>query len=114
MQPSVVNRFNLLDWSAEEALLPQTETHNVGVTMGGVFYQGFLSLPLELVLQRVKMGSYGLGIGTEARRESVLNRLEKVREFAGDDLAALPTFGGAVCLIRTTYQRRSYRNEESG
>ena len=32
------NRFNLLDWSAEEALLPQAATHNVGVTMGGVFY----------------------------------------------------------------------------
>ena len=50
------NRFNLLDWSAEKALLPQTEAHNVGVTVGGVFYQGFLSLPLELVLQRVEKG----------------------------------------------------------
>ena len=50
------NRFNLLDWSAEDALLPQAEAHNVGVTVGGVFYQGFLSLPLELVLQRVEKG----------------------------------------------------------
>ena len=57
------NRFNLLDWSAEEALLPEAEAHNVGVTVGGVFYQGFLSLPLELVLQRVEKGLlWGLGL----------------------------------------------------
>ena len=83
------NRFNLLDWSAEEGLLPQAEAHNVGVTMGGVFYQGFLSLPLELVLQRVENGLLWAWDWTDARRESVLNRLEKLREFVGDDLAAL-------------------------
>ena len=83
------NRFNLLDWSAEAALLPQAEAHNVGVTMGGVFYQGFLSLPLELVLQRVENGLLWAWDWTETQRESVLNRLEKLREFVGDDLAAL-------------------------
>ena len=83
------NRFNLLDWSAEEALLPDTEAHNVGVTMGGVFYQGFLSLPLELVLQRVENGLLWAWDWTDTRRTFVLNRLEKVREFVGDDLAAL-------------------------
>lgn len=83
------NRFNLLDWSAEEALLPQAEAHNVGVTMGGVFYQGFLSLPLELVLQRVENGLLWAWDWTETRRDSVLNRLEQVRGFVGDDLAAL-------------------------
>ena len=83
------SRFNLLDWSAEEALLPQAEAHNVGVTMGGVFYQGFLSLPLELVLQRVEKGLLWAWDWTDTRREFVLNRLEKVREFVGDDLAAL-------------------------
>ncbi len=83
------NRFNLLDWSAEEVLLPQAEAHDVGVTMGGVFYQGFLSLPLELVLQRVENGLLWAWDWTEARRETVLNRLEKLREFVGDDLAAL-------------------------
>ena len=83
------NRFNLLDWSAEDALLPQAETHNVGVTMGGVFYQGFLSLPLDLVLQRVEKGLLWAWDWTDAQRESVLNRLEKLREFVGDDLAAL-------------------------
>ena len=83
------NRFNLLDWSAEDDLLPQAETHNVGVTMGGVFYQGFLSLPLKLTLHRVEKGLLWAWDWTEARRESVLNRLEKVREFVGDDLAAL-------------------------
>ncbi len=83
------NRFNLLDWSAEAALLPQAEAHNVGVTMGGVFYQGFLSLPLELVLQRVENGLLWAWDWTETRRESVLNRLEKLREFVGDDLVAL-------------------------
>ena len=83
------NRFNLLDWSAEAALLPQAEAHNVGVTMGGVFYQGFLSLPLELVLQRVEKGLLWAWDWTDTRRESVLNRLEKLREFVGDDLAAL-------------------------
>lgn len=83
------NRFNLLDWSAEDALLPQAEAHNVGVTTGGVFYQGFLSLPLELTLQRVERGLLWAWDWTDAQRESVLNRLEKVREFVGDDLAAL-------------------------
>lgn len=83
------NRFNLLDWSAEEVLLPQAESHNVGVTMGGVFYQGFLSLPLELVLQRVENGLLWAWDWTDARRESVLNRLEKLRELVSDDLAAL-------------------------
>lgn len=83
------NRFNLLDWSAEEALLPQAATHNVGVTMGGVFYQGFLSLPLELVLQRVENGLLWTWDWTDTRREFVLNRLEGLREFVGDDLAAL-------------------------
>ena len=83
------NRFNLLDWSAAEALLPQAETHNVGVTVGGVFYQGFLSLPLELVLQRVEKGLLWAWDWTETQRESVLNRLEKLREFVGDDLVAL-------------------------
>lgn len=83
------NRFNLLDWSAEEGLLPQAERHNVGVVMGGVFYQGFLSLPLELVLQRVEKGLLWAWDWTDARRESVLNRLEKLREFVADDLAAL-------------------------
>ena len=83
------NRFNLLDWSAEEALLPQAETHNVGVTMGGVFYQGFLSLPLDLVLQRVENGLLWAWDWTDTRRDFVLNRLEKLREFVGDDLAAL-------------------------
>ena len=83
------NRFNLLDWSAEDVLLPQVETHNVGVTTGGVFYQGFLSLPLELTLQRIEKGLLWAWDWTEARREFVLNRLEKLREFVGDDLAAL-------------------------
>ena len=83
------NRFNLLDWSAEEGLLPQTERHNVGVVMGGVFYQGFLALPLELVLQRVEKGLLWAWDWTDARREFVLNRLEKLREFVADDLAAL-------------------------
>lgn len=83
------NRFNLLDWSAEEALLPQAEAHNVGVTMGGVFYQGFLSLPLDLVLQRVENGLLWAWDWTDKRRNFVLNRLEKLREFVGDDLAAL-------------------------
>ena len=83
------NRFNLLDWSAAAELLPQAETHNVGVTMGGVFYQGFLSLPLELVLHRVENGLLWPWDWTDQRRESVLSRLEKLREFVGDDLAAL-------------------------
>ena len=83
------NRFNLLDWSAADVLLPQAEAHNVGVTTGGVFYQGFLSLPLELTLQRVEKGLLWAWDWTDAQRESVLNRLEKVREFVGDDLAAL-------------------------
>ena len=83
------NRFNLLDWSAEKALLPQAEAHDVGVTMGGVFYQGFLSLPLELVLQRVESGLLWAWDWTDTRREFVLNRLEKVRGFVGDDLVAL-------------------------
>ena len=65
------------------------EAHNVGVTMGGVFYQGFLSLPLELVLQRVENGLLWAWDWTDTRREFVLNRLEKLREFVGDDLAAL-------------------------
>ncbi len=83
------NRFNLLDWSAEAGLLPQAETHNVGVTMGGVFYQGFLSLPLELVLQRVENGLLWAWDWTEARRDFVLSRLERLREFVGDDLVTL-------------------------
>ena len=83
------NRFNLLDWSAEKALLPQTEAHNVGVTVGGAFYQGFLSLPLELALQRVEKGLLWAWDWTETQRESVLNRLEKLREFVGDDLVEL-------------------------
>lgn len=83
------NRFNLLDWSAEEALLPQAEAHNVGVTMGGVFYQGFLSLPLELVLHRVENGLLWAWDWTDTRRDFVLKRLEKLREFVHDDLAVL-------------------------
>ena len=83
------NRFNLLDWSAEEVLLPQAEAHNVGVTVGGVFYQGFLSLPLELALQRVEKGLLWAWDWTDTRRQSVLNRLEKLREFVGNDLVAL-------------------------
>ncbi len=83
------NRFNLLDWSAEEALLPQAEAHNVGVVMGGVFYQGFLSLPLELVLERVEKGLLWAWDWTEERRNLVLNRLETVREYVDNDLVAL-------------------------
>ena len=83
------NRFNLLDWSAEAGLLPQAEVHNVGVTVGGVFYQGFLSLPLELVLQRGEKGLLWPWDWTDTQKESVLNRLEKLREFVGDDLVAL-------------------------
>ena len=83
------NRFNLLDWSAEAGLLPQAETHNVGITVGGVFYQGFLSLPLKLVLQRVENGLLWPWDWTDTQRQSVLNRLEKLREFVGDDLMAL-------------------------
>ena len=83
------NRFNLLDWSAEDTLLPQAETHNVGVTVGGVFYQGFLSLPLELVLQRVEKGLLWAWDWTDTQRQSVLDRIAKLREFVGNDLVAL-------------------------
>ena len=83
------NRFNLLDWSAEEALLPQAVAHNVGVVMGGVFYQGFLSLPLDLVLERVEKGLLWAWDWTDTRRNLVLNRLEKVREYVDNDLVAL-------------------------
>lgn len=83
------NRFNPLDWSAEAVLLPQAEAHNVGVTVGGVFYQGFLSLPLELVLQRVEKGLLWAWDWTDTQRKSVLNRLEKLRECVGNDLVAL-------------------------
>ena len=83
------NRFNLLDWSAEDVLLPQADAHNVGVTVGGVFYQGFLSLPLELVLQRVEKGLLWDWDWTDAQRQTVLNRLEKLCGFVGGDLVAL-------------------------
>ena len=83
------NRFNLLDWSAEDTLLPQAERHNVGVVMGGVFYQGFLSLPLELVLQRVEKGLLWAWDWTETQRDSVLNRLERLQKFVDNDLVAL-------------------------
>ena len=83
------NRFNLLDWSAEEGLLPQADAHNVGVTVGGVFYQGFLSLPLELMLQRVEAGLLWAWDWTDERRNSVLHRLEKLRDFVGDDFVVL-------------------------
>ena len=83
------NRFNLLDWSAEEELLPVAGAQNVGVTVGGVFYQGFLSLPLELVLQRVENGLLWGWDWTDTQRAHVLNRLEKLREWVGDDLVAL-------------------------
>ena len=83
------NRFNLLDWSAEDVLLPQADAHNVGVTVGGVFYQGFLSLPLELVLQRVEKGLLWDWDWTGAQRQAVLNRLEKLCGFVGGDLVAL-------------------------
>ena len=83
------NRFNLLDWNAEAGLLPQAEANNVGVTVGGVFYQGFLSLPLELVLQRVEKGLLWPWDWTDRQQESVLDRLAKLREFVGDDLVAL-------------------------
>lgn len=83
------NRFNLLDWSAEEGLLPQAEHHDVGVVMGGVFYQGFLSLPLELVLERVEKGLLWAWDWTETRRNLVLKRLEKVREYVDNDLVKL-------------------------
>lgn len=83
------NRFNLLDWSAADTLLPQAERHNVGVVIGGVFYQGFLSLPLELVLQRVEKGLLWAWDWTETQRQSVLNRLEKLQKFVDSDLVAL-------------------------
>ena len=83
------NRFNLLDWSAEDTLLPHAEHHNVGVVMGGVFYQGFLSLPLELVLQRVEKGLLWGWDWTQPQRDSVLNRLEKLQKFVDNDFVAL-------------------------
>ena len=83
------NRFNLLDWSAEEELLPQAQSHDVGVTVGGIFYQGFLSLPLELALQRVEEGIFWVWDWTEKQRDRVLPRLEKLRELVDNDLVAL-------------------------
>ena len=84
------NRFNLLDWSAETELLPLTQAHNAGVTVGGVFYQGFLSLSLALVLHRAEKGLFWPWDMTEKQRTHVLSRLGKVREFVdNDNLAAL-------------------------
>ena len=58
------NRFNLLDWSAEEALLPQAATHNVGVTMGRRVLSG---LPVASTGTGATTGGkrayYGLGTG---------------------------------------------------
>ncbi|MCZ6678236.1 MAG: aldo/keto reductase, partial [Candidatus Poribacteria bacterium] len=83
------NRFNLLDWSAEDELLPLARAHNVGVTVGGVFYQGFLSLPLELTLRRAENGLFWPWDLTETQRERVLSRLEKLVELVDNDLGAL-------------------------
>jgi aryl-alcohol dehydrogenase-like predicted oxidoreductase len=70
-------------------LLPLTHVHNVGVTVGGVFYQGFLSLPLTLVLQRAEKGLFWPWDMTEKQRERVTSRLRKVSEFIDNDLTAL-------------------------
>jgi D-threo-aldose 1-dehydrogenase len=83
------NRFNLLDWSAQDELLPLAQAKNVGVTMGGVFYQGFLSLPLAVTLERAGKGLFWPWDMTAPQREKVLGRLERLSAFVGGDLAAL-------------------------
>jgi len=83
------NRFNLLDWSAERELLPLAQSHNVAVTVGGVFYQGFLSLELPLVLHRAEKGLFWAWDLTEEQRNHVLLRLEKLNELVDNDKAAL-------------------------
>jgi aryl-alcohol dehydrogenase-like predicted oxidoreductase len=83
------NRFNLLDWSAESELLPTAKTHNVGVTMGGVFYQGFLSLELSVIEARATKGMFWDWDLTEEQRNRVLSRLGKLNALVDADLAAL-------------------------
>ena len=106
------NRFNLLDWSAEDELLPLAHQKNVGVTMGGVFYQAFLSLPLELALERAAQGMYWPWDLTDQKRELILSRREKLYEFAERDLSTLrrlalqfvlaePRIGVAVVGMKT-------------
>ena len=83
------NRFNLLDRSAEGELLPLAQAHNVGVTVGGVFYQGFLSLPLEVVLGRAEKGLFWPWDLTGEQHNRVLSRLEKLNAWVDNDMAAL-------------------------
>ena len=45
------NRFNLLDQEALDELIPYAVEQDIGVVIGGVFYQGFLSSPLETALK---------------------------------------------------------------
>lgn len=83
------NRFNLLDWSAESELLPTAKAHNVGVTMGGVFYQGFLSLELPVIEKRAAQGMFWDWDLTDGQRNRVLSRLGKLNALVDADLAAL-------------------------
>ena len=46
------------------------------------------------------MDYYGLGIGRIHDENSVLNRLEKVREFVERRPCGVATIGGAVCVYQ--------------
>lgn len=83
------NRFNSLDWSAGDELLPLAAEKGVGVTIGGVFYQGFLSLPLAVVLERAEHRLFWPWDLTPQQRAIVLARLERLNELVEHDLPAL-------------------------
>ena len=68
---------------------PLAGEKGVGVTISGMLYQGFLSLPPPVVLERAEQRLFWPGNLTTWQQAKVLARLERLNELVGRHLAAL-------------------------
>ena len=75
------NRFNLIDQEALDELIPYAIEQDIGVVIGGVFYQGFLSSPLETVFKG--LNRYWAWDMTEEQLTMIQQKVPLLQELAG-------------------------------
>ena len=81
------NRFNLLDQEALDELIPYAHEKDIGMVIGGVFYQGFLSSPLKTALEG--LDKYWDWDMTEEQLAMIRRKLPLLQELAKHDTRKL-------------------------
>ncbi len=92
------NSYNLLVRDAAEELLPIARRRNLGVILGGAYYQGLLTGDPEAAALKCKEEFFETNDPALHRTEEIMRCVARLRQFAGGSAADLRRLAMRFCL----------------